>query len=181
MSKTPVRDALQKLSQEELIEILPSRGFRLQNTSDREIIELYQLRCAIEGYCCYCLALRYKADSNCPEIAQLKRSLAEQANAVLIGKTSIEFLPIDRAFHNIIISSVRNRRFNSIMDNNRDRISDFVLRSLEAKGILDITVNEHKMIVDAICSKDPITSQKAMLKHLDTPLRTNLISQSSGK
>ena len=57
MSKTPVRDALQMLSREDLIEILPSRGFRLKHFTEKDVTELYQLRCAIEGYCCYTIAL----------------------------------------------------------------------------------------------------------------------------
>ena len=174
MSKTPVRDALRKLSQEELVEILPSRGFRLQQISEREIIELYQLRCAIEGYCCYSLALQCKADHNCKEIELLKRNMDRQRR-MIEGKTpSRIFLPTDREFHRIITSSVKNRRFDYIMENNRDRISGFVLRSLEAKGVLDITLREHQKIMDAICSNDPIEAQKAMLMHLDTPLRANL-------
>lgn len=179
MSKTPVRDALQKLSQEELVEILPSRGFRLQHVSDREIIELYQLRCAIEGYCCYSLALQYKTDPTRPEIGQLRDSLAEQAAAIAAGKTPAEFLPIDRKFHSIIIASVNNRRFNSIMETNRDRISDFALRSLGENGILDVTLREHRIILDTICTKDPVASQQAMLNHLNTPLHTNLIGKSA--
>lgn len=174
MSKTPVRDALRKLSQEELVEILPSRGFRLQQISEREIIELYQLRCAIEGYCCYSLALQCKADRNCKEIELLKRNMDRQRRMIEGKIPSRTFLPTDREFHRIITSSVKNRRFDYIMENNRDRISGFVLRSLEAKGVLDITLREHQKIVDAICSKDPIEAQKAMLMHLDTPLRANL-------
>ena len=56
MSRTPVRDALLSLSQENLVDVLPSRGFQLHEVTRREIIELYQLRCAIEGYCAAFLA-----------------------------------------------------------------------------------------------------------------------------
>jgi len=175
MSKTPVRDALRKLSQEELVEILPSRGFRLQRISEREIIELYQLRCAIEGYCCYSLALECKANPNCTEIERLNENIDKQKSAIKSNVPSGSFLPIDREFHRIITSSVKNKRFDFIMENNRDRISGFVLRSLEAKGVLDITLREHQAIVNAIRFKDPIEAQKAMLTHLDTPLRANLV------
>lgn len=174
MSKTPVRDALQKLSQEELIEILPSRGFRLQQPSDKEIVELYQLRYAIEGYCCYCLALQCQADPNCDAIQKLKVSLDRQEKIIAAESNSSVFLSEDQNFHNIIIDSVHNQRFESIMETYRDRIHDFMLASLEAKGILETTLREHKAVFEAICARDPIASQRAMLVHLDTSLRSNL-------
>lgn len=179
MSKTPVRDALQKLSQEELIEILPSRGFRLQQASSREIIELYQLRCAIEGYCSYLLAMRNQSEPGCPEIEKMRQSLSKQAEIIAAGCSPADFLPLDREFHGIITASAGNRRFGSIMDNNRTRISDFALYALKTEDILDITLREHNAVFAAICSMDPIASQSAMLAHLRTPLDMNLGGQST--
>lgn len=173
MSRTPVRDAIQKLSQENLIEILPSRGFRLQRISDREIIELYQLRCALEGYCCYVMAQNYHLAPQNPEIEKLRENLQMQAYIVSSGQTAEDFLAVDRMFHNIICST-NNRQFNTILANNRVRINNFALCSLRKEGLLEITLREHQAIFEAICSGDPAAAQQSMIRHLDTPLRTNL-------
>ena len=82
MSRTPVRDALLSLSQENLVDVLPSRGFQLHEVTRREIIELYQLRCAIEGYCAAFLASCYAADPSRSEIAMLDKNLKLQEKAV---------------------------------------------------------------------------------------------------
>ena len=58
ISRTPVKDALVRLSQEKLIDILPSRGFRLHRMSEEDIWSTYQLRTAVEGFCVLHLAHR---------------------------------------------------------------------------------------------------------------------------
>ena len=50
MSLTPVRDALQRLEQDGYVEVMPSRGFRIRRLTNKDIREIVQFRCAIEGY-----------------------------------------------------------------------------------------------------------------------------------
>ena len=58
ISRTPVKDALVRLSQERLVDILPSRGFRLHRMSEADIWDTYQVRTAVEGFCVVHLAHR---------------------------------------------------------------------------------------------------------------------------
>ena len=51
MSKTPVRDAIQKLADEKRIDILPSRGIQLHMPTADEVKQHYHFSNAIEGYC----------------------------------------------------------------------------------------------------------------------------------
>ena len=51
MSKTPVRDAIQKLAEEKRIDILPSRGIQLHMPTADEVKQHYHFSNAIEGYC----------------------------------------------------------------------------------------------------------------------------------
>ncbi len=48
ISRTPMRDAIQRLSQEGLIDILPSKGFSLHKLTPSDIIEIFQIRSAVE-------------------------------------------------------------------------------------------------------------------------------------
>ena len=174
MSKTPVRDALQMLSREDLIEILPSRGFRLKHFTEKDVTELYQLRCAIEGYCCYAMAAKYCEDHSYELVDKLRKNLAIQKQAVKDNASAAEFMPLDIEFHNNIYSCVDNSRFNVTMDLNRDRSMSFTLNSLQNKGIIEITYNEHKHIYDAIVYGDPSKGYNAMLNHLKTPFAQNM-------
>ena len=59
VSRTPLRDAIQRLVQEKYIDIIPSKGFQLHQMDEKDIIETYQFRSALEGilYCTNCKGL----------------------------------------------------------------------------------------------------------------------------
>ena len=51
ISRTPVRDAVHRLYQEGLIDIIPNKGFILHKITNTEMMENQEIRSAIEGYC----------------------------------------------------------------------------------------------------------------------------------
>ncbi len=178
MSKTPVRDALQKLVQEDLLECLPSRGFRLKPISEQDIFELYQLRSAIEGYCCYMIALQYKQTNDNAILLQLKENLDMQRDIVEKKQGAVEFWAVDSKFHNLLLAELHNKQMDKIIENQRDRIDVYALQSLKREGLLELTLKEHTAVYDAIYKKDPIASQAAILKHFETAVsdsRNNIL------
>ena len=59
VSRTPIRDALNRLAQERYIDILPNRGFMLHTPTQADIMEAYHVRMMIEGYCAQEVAKHY--------------------------------------------------------------------------------------------------------------------------
>ena len=51
ISRTPIRDALNRLSRERYIDILPNKGFQLHKPDENDIREAYHVRMMIECYC----------------------------------------------------------------------------------------------------------------------------------
>lgn len=178
ISRTPVRDALNRLSQEGFIEILPSRGFRLLDVSEREILEIYQLRYAIEGFCCYELSTQILSLPNHPALELLKNNLDQQAEFIKHGGPSKDFLALDHAFHTIIINAVNNQQFHQIFNINRERISKLILRSLNADSKYEATLESHQQIYSAIATGSPELSQKVMWDHLHISRYDNLMDVS---
>ena len=60
ISRTPFKDALVRLSQDRYIDIVPSRGFCLHTLSLQDIINTYQSRTAVEGFCAFSLHTKRK-------------------------------------------------------------------------------------------------------------------------
>ena len=56
ISRTPIRDALNRLAHERYIDILPNRGFQLHLPNATDLREAYHVRLMIEGYCTELLA-----------------------------------------------------------------------------------------------------------------------------
>lgn len=174
MSKTPVRDAVMKLSREDLIEILPSRGFRLQQYDDQSMRELFQLRQALEGYAGAVLAIAYAKHPDIPEIPQLEHQMALQRDALARGVSVDEFLTIESEFHWIILRSVRNSRIESVMNNNHRFYREYALHSLMQENILEQTLEEHQHILDSIKEGNATKTWDAIATHLLTPYEKNL-------
>lgn len=170
MSRTPVRDALQKLAQEGLVESLPSRGFRVKEMSRKQILELYQIRCAIEGYCCFQLA----AESHGPEDAlfftELRQSMEQQKQVVDRGLGVARFLELDRAFHRLLVHRLGNEELERIIENYRDRIDGFALASLRRPGLLEQTLLEHGAVAEAVIRREPEVARAAMVAHMNTAI-----------
>ena len=47
ISRTPLRDAIQRLAQERYIDVIPSKGFRLHEMTEKDLLETFQIRCAL--------------------------------------------------------------------------------------------------------------------------------------
>ena len=51
ISRTPMREALQSLSQDGYITIIPSKGFMIRQLNEKDMKDSIEIRCAIEGFC----------------------------------------------------------------------------------------------------------------------------------
>ena len=108
MSRTPVREALQRLVQEGYIDVLPSRGFVIHPLTESDIVAMYQIRTAIE---CFCLS-HYAGHRNDPKTVQLlslihiSATRPLQAAALMPGHSS-------KPIRSCIRLSVARRRSNA--------------------------------------------------------------------
>ena len=105
ISRTPVRQALERMVQEGLVRADPRRGFWTQTFTAQDIHEIYDLRGALEV-----LALRLAA----PHLSQedLKAHLEElyDVRAELDTHPVLRFLQVDIRFHMLITRASGNGR-----------------------------------------------------------------------
>lgn len=167
MSRTPVRDAIQRLGEENRIDILPSRGFRLHYLTEDEILQLYHFSNAIEGYCAARLAETYKSQGNSSYAVQLKTLVEKMRSSDLAHISFKEFYFLDNEFHRVLISSLEDNYFINLNDAKKgfpDRPELHLIENFISK--FDI-LQAHQRILDAICSGDPAEAFLAMLSHAD--------------
>ena len=172
MSRTPVREAIHKLSDENRIDILPSRGFQLHYLTQDEILQLYHFSSAIEGYCAARLAEKYKSQVDNRYVAQLKGLVEKMGNSDLEHITFKEFYALDNEFHRVLIASLEDNYFINLNDSKRgfpDRPELHLVETFVSK--LNI-LQGHQSILDAICSGDSAGAFLAMLSHADMVFRS---------
>lgn len=174
ISRTPMRDAIQRLSQEGLIDILPSKGFSLHKLTPSDIIEIFQIRSAVEGFCTFLLAKEYKSEEGIETIEKLKLILKKQEEMALNGCSLSDFADYDSLFHTTIVSFAKNHAFDEIFNNYMYKIKKIAMEALSHEGCIETTLKEHSDILSCICNGDLENIYKVTLTHLESPKNINL-------
>ncbi|KUO52754.1 MAG: hypothetical protein APF76_14225 [Desulfitibacter sp. BRH_c19] len=169
VSRTPVREAVLQLQHEGLVDIVPYRGFIVKMISTEEIIDVFQLREAIEGFCIKHL-IRCKETHSVAfnkSLYKLKESLLFQEKASK-NESSNEFWDADRLFHESIIKHSNNKCFNDIYKSHRDKIQIISLETLKDKSRIYSALSEHNAIVASIENGSEDDAYQKILDHLSS-------------
>ena len=169
MSRTPIRDAVLRLSNEGCIDLLPSRGFRLHAISTNELRARFHFSNAIEGYAVYCMAKEVHDTKGIPASVQQLCSLAQQMAALDFDSVSFgEFTRLDNAFHHVIVNSVESAHFSDFFKNHQAGFINSPELHLTTSPLPYIEIyRDHQRILDAIWAGDPPSAYAAMLAHSD--------------
>ncbi len=109
MSRTPIREALQRLARDHFVTVIPRRGMFVSAIEFDELAMLYETRAIMEPYAAR-LATQRGTDRDWAEMADV---LAETA---LPGKRPGELLELDRQCHEIIWRASANRFLTDTLD-----------------------------------------------------------------
>ena len=148
ISRTPMKDALVRLSQEKLIDILPSKGFRLHQMSGEDILQTYQARTAVEGFCAMQLARNRRTPAGADAIRRM-----EKAERFIF----LEYF---------ILAEGRRQLFNSY----HYRLYFFALEAFQTEGRLQMAREEHQAILKAVLDQDDpvgIQAYLAVMRHME--------------
>ena len=177
ISRTPFRDAIHRLAQEGYIDIIPSKGFRLHQITERDVIETFQIRTALETYCTMQIARDVKEKNNAnmrPFFKELDW-LMENMKEVMENDQGIdEFCEYDFRFHRKIIDYLENEQFSSVFASFLYRMKRLAKLSLQHEGRMAQTVEEHQAILDSMKNGDTEHIYEITMVHMDRPRGINL-------
>lgn len=171
MSKTPVRDALQKLESEGFIRIIPNQGIVIQELTVMEATHMYELRIAIEEY------LLKKAIPLLKEqdIINLKDLLSMQQKA-MENNDSHDFMKYDNEQHLYLHKVYYNPIIYSVLHRLVDRIFYGGVQALRIPGRMEATLHEHCLLVDALEARDLEKATRALEYHFSRGLSSTTTS-----
>ena len=186
ISRTPIRDALNRLAQERYIDILPNRGFMLHTPTQADILEAYHVRMMIEGYCGEIIARRYPDAAARAAVGKMEAALERQQRLMEPGSaySLSQFWLDDLAFHraaleymNITSLMVQYENFMHIfMPHHLIEDSDAHQKQPRTLERHASTLIEHAGIIEALKSRDPESVRGAVRRHLDSSLRALYVS-----
>ena len=178
VSRTPVREALQRLEGDGLVADLNGRGLEVRGVSPEDLAELCAVREVLEG-----MAGELAARAASPvEVAAIESILEAEVAALESGEGAEAHVRLNNAFHAAVWRASRNRHLASVLLGLRDRISRMQETTLADEGRREQALKEHRAIVDAIAEHDAEeagelarvhfrTAMAARLGMLSTPLR----------
>lgn len=160
VSKTPIREALVRLDQDGLVEVVPYRGARAKRYTESDVREHYEVREILE-----CECVRRAAEGRDPTLLSLLHANIADTDAALRGndmKAAAEFL--DR-FDDILIAQLDNRSLSEVVH----RLSAHLKRMGAIGGGVDRyreSLTQHAEIVAAIAQGEGNRAQEVMRAHI---------------
>ncbi|MCE1235943.1 MAG: GntR family transcriptional regulator [Hyphomicrobiales bacterium] len=163
VSRTPLREALNRLKTEGFLSFVPGRGFFCRELDPREVFELYELRKAIE-VAAVPLAVARAAPE---EIADLARFL-DETGPEREGASVADLTTLDETFHHRLMALARNDEMLRVLDNVNARIR--FVRWIDMADGRDATQREHRAVVAALAARDATAAIAVLETHIDRRL-----------
>lgn len=161
VSRSPVAEAMARLQGEGLIDILPQRGSVVSRVSLAAVTEYVFIRKALE-----CETVRKLAEDRPAGLMDmlLANIDAQRARAEADDRTG--FHAQDLQFHELLLNAAGYKRMKAMVDTARNNLDRARYLSNRIRQ-LDIALNEHIAIVEAIGRGDADGAAAAMRLHLD--------------
>lgn len=171
-SRTPLREALNRLVAEGFLTSHSGKGFFCRSLKPCEIMDLYEARAAIE-----CEAVRLAAIRADPADIQALEELLNQSHADYRPETDlVELVRMDEEFHSRLIALSGNGEMARLLENMNGRIHYIRLIDLKTLSQRDghevVTTEPHKRILEAVKSRDPEAAQREMRNHIESRLES---------
>ncbi|WP_171230845.1 GntR family transcriptional regulator [Ruegeria sp. HKCCA6707] len=166
VSRTPIREALQRLETQSLLE-RDGRSLIVASLDHNQMAELYVVRSELEGLAAGLAARHATAE----EIKVLQDMVAE--DAALVGDPPA-LSRANRRFHEQIHLASHNRYLVQQLDLVHRSMALMATTSLAVQGRGEIALREHKAIVDAIAARDEEGAARALKDHISDAFMTRL-------
>ncbi len=169
VSRTPVREAIQKLAAEGLIKIAPNQTLIVTEVSPEDVKEVLQIRGVLEG-----LAARIAAKKiNKQEIDELE-SVVTQMSLHITRENLSSYCKVVDEFHDLILNICGNKWITQIRDNLGSFIYRFRLKSLSVPGRLKCSLEEHRKIMESLKKHNSEDADRLSQIHMENAV-TNIL------
>ncbi|SUZ32553.1 Putative L-lactate dehydrogenase operon regulatory protein [Roseibaca ekhonensis] len=166
VSRTPIREALQRLETQSLL-TRDGRSLIVASLDHNQLAELYVVRSELEG-----LAARLAARHATDEEVRLLRTMVEEDAKLKDDPQALS--RANRRFHKQIHLASHNRYLVQQLDLVHRSMALLASTSISVAGRGERTLEEHSTIVEAIAAGDGDAAYKALKEHISQAFETRL-------
>ena len=161
MSRTPVREALLRLENESLIELIPRHGMRVLPVSPGDMREIYQILTALECMAAELLAQRQPSDNALEPLVAATRAMDEALKADDLDA----WAAADERFHAELLELAGNRQLQATVLNYWDRAHRARMFSLRLRPKPVNSTKEHMQMVERLRAGDAVGAAAVTRTH----------------
>jgi DNA-binding GntR family transcriptional regulator len=174
VSRVPIREALRRLSAEGLITVVPRQGATVTELTTKQFLDAYQVREALEVLAVRLAVPKLTSDDleRLDSIHQALQSAAEADNATA-------FFAANADFHGFLVDKANNGDLKSIYASLIDRMRRYRNPSLDLRGGMAESIDEHAAILAAIHEGNAEEAARLIAEHIHVP--QGILKEASAK
>lgn len=162
VSRTPVRDAIRRLSALGLLVVKPQSGTFVAKFELSELLNHFEYMSLLEGLCCR-LAAKRMTDEELDALMECARRCVQVADAKDAGAYHI----VNAEYHQIIYAGTRNPVLVENASIARKRVGVYRRMTLDLPNRVKRSAAEHMKIAETLRSRDERAAELAILEHND--------------
>ena len=161
VSRTPVREALQRLAESGLAEHLPRRGTFVRSPSLSQLVEMFEVMAELE-----CMAIRLAARrATTNDIDALEKD-NETCRAAVAANDTKKYYEVNARLHGRIYQMSGNSFLAVEARRLHDRLRPFRRLQLRVRGRMEESMAEHDIILAALRDGNADRAMETMKKHI---------------
>lgn len=160
-SRTPVREALQRLRQEELLDKLKYGGYEVRHIASKEIEEIFGIRSVLESYAAVLATRRMDQDL----LAGL-RGIIQRSRAALEKGQVEELISLNTEFHEKLYKASGSERLYKMIQELRDHFYRFRRVILSRGTMPETSLRDHERMMRAMTKMDEKAVERIVRQHI---------------
>ncbi len=162
VSRTPLREVLNRLVAEGLLDFVPRKGFSCKPLDTKRVFDLYEVRCGLEMMSAK-LATERASDDEIEALVQFWKTATEKFCTL----TPVDCARCDETFHERLAELSQNSELLHMLKNVNARAHYLRLISMEQETYRRSTCAEHQRILRAIQDRNVDAAVNAMAAHVN--------------
>lgn len=166
VSRTPVREALRQLELEGLITIIPNKGAYVVGISQKDIQDIYEIRCYLEGLCAKWAAKHITKE----QLDELEENIF--LSDFHAGKGNAEqVVELDNKFHEILYEASESKELRHVLSDFHHYVQRVRMLTLAVNTRAMESNEEHRRIVEALKEHDATKAEKYASQHIMSTIK----------
>ncbi|MGJ8587373.1 MAG: GntR family transcriptional regulator [Yoonia sp.] len=161
VSRTPIREALQKLATSGLVEQRPRRGVFVVEPGPAELVQMFEAMAELEASCGHLAAKRISESElrALNETNKLCRQAVDENNAG-------QYYNHNEKFHQLIYDAAQSNYLRDLVIKLQKRLKPYRRMQLQLRGRLEQSMSEHESILAALTEGDSFRAANELRGHV---------------